>query len=68
MAARGCADLEVIPVRHEGREATLELLVGFGEEQKEDHVRGAKPVNTGAPGPFEKPRAQLRNEGAALIS
>ena len=68
MAARGCADLEFIPDRREWREALLELLVGFGEEQKEDHVRGAKPANTGAPGPFETPRAQLRNEGVALLS
>ena len=29
MAARGCADLEIIPDRNEGREAPLELLVGF---------------------------------------
>lgn len=62
MAARDCADLEIIPDRREGREALLELLVGIGEEQKEDHVRGAKPVNPGAPGPFEKPRAQHRND------
>ena len=68
MAACGCADLEVIPDRRDGREAPLEPLVGFGEEQNEDHVRGAKPVNPGAPGPFEKPRAQLRNEGAAFVS
>ncbi len=33
MAARGCADLEVIPDRREGREAPLELLVGFGENK-----------------------------------
>jgi hypothetical protein len=31
MAARGCADLVIIPDRREGREAPLELLVGFNE-------------------------------------
>jgi hypothetical protein len=39
MVARACADLLIIPDRREGREAPLELLAGFGEEQKEDHGR-----------------------------